>query len=1006
MLLRYAEELYSRIHFISRLLFLLIIFGFYACKSSRNTSFTDGRTSAHPTAEKNKRPVASGATQNSSQGKVRVTQDGVYAYKLAFDHPMLVFPAAPVPFLTEITSVADGVTVDLTQWQVQLRIGVTEIGDPREIGPSTLDIGERLGYLRVSATFTHRQGKHGPVELQEEIYIDDQEPDLDLEVARLKDPRLSAHIFYDAVDDFAIRKEGLRVFACLPQNMPVDLIEVKVDDLINSRNCSQINTGSFSKRLTGNQALEKVEFGSGNERAVGLAYYGIVEDYVGNRKIVKEREVTQVRSLLHVELTPQEATLRFGVHNRYIVRQKDVRLYVDIAELVNGREVSVDSSQAGYAQHKIVLTVEGKETEYPFAATEVEVKDLPLGREVAVMVQIKDASGTRVSNLEVLRVRYDADQPVLERVEIRTDDVEIGLDSPVQVLWSGLSSILPTTATLEIKVKGGAWEPLTQVPFDQSSYTFPWQRPFSAAFDVRVVAEDTSGSKSAPMVGHWGPQVFNASITTSDVRCLFCHLRVEGDVAGLDFPEVVHDASGLGVLIEGVFYTNTGFPKNVPGLGARSMAGAKVNYLNKPKVVFPMTKSGALEFPDLSRSLLFQRVAGTLVTRIDDKNTRIQRSYSGNLFLDGTQEPFLIHGEVFIDGDVILRGRYEGRGTLYAHNIYIVGDLKAVDQPFPFSPPDYQNKENIYAQALREGEDANKNKQMDALHLGAITVQDRPLSGTITVGDADTLMLHQESLAKDGITLVPSMPYDKEYAGISGKINRERYESLGVTSQVLPDYLNIVGFQEAYPRDENNIEVNRVDAFLYGEKQILWYAYNSFVLNGGFLTPHVFITSSAQGWSGNHWQMQRYPDLFWRAFLADPSRAIQALTRYGIGSRKMMELLTEYFCPGKGADSCRYMAAYRIEDLGQLLSKLQEQSIPPYKLFGSAVFNSILRDVLEPLDSQQERGGFPWHVNSKLVHIKNPRTGLENHSNVVRYDFRLQAGGVGFESLRSFYHQQ
>lgn len=55
----------------------------------------------------------------------------------------------------------------------------------------------------------------------------------------------------------------------------------------------------------------------------------------------------------------------------------------------------------------------------------------------------------------------------------------------------------------------------------------------------------------------------------------------------------------------------------------------------------------------------------------------IQQVYSGNLLLSGTpQDPLMIHDEVAIDGDLVIKGTVRGWGRLSVRgNIYIVGDV-------------------------------------------------------------------------------------------------------------------------------------------------------------------------------------------------------------------------------------------------------------------------------------------------------------------------------------------
>lgn len=983
-------------------LFLLVVLYVPNCKSSRNTSFSDNRTSPQPSQQEPE--VKTSEVPSQLDQSVRKVQDGVFSYKLIFDHPMRVFAAGSVPFETDINSQTDGVVVDLEKWHVQMKIDDTEIGAKRAIGSSSLEIGSRTGYLQVTATFHHKENKFNPIQITEEIYIDVLSPELVLEVARLKSPRPVAYIFYDAIDDFAIKRDGLQVFGCRIGMIQKDVDKVEYENLLEPSNCSRINTGSYSKRLTGNQSLEKVEFSDIGERAVSLVYYATVEDYVGNRLIIKESPVDELRTLLKISLNPIDLTQKFGIENQYVSRKPSATFKVTISELVNGTEQNVDLASPRFKDVKTVLNIADKRVVFDIQSEQIVIDGLVKNAEVEASIQVEDARSTRLSNRIQLRIRYDVGAPVLDKVEIRTDDVEIGLDSPVQILWSGRNSVLPTTAVLELKVQQGEWQPLKNVAFEQGSYTFPWGQPFSGSFEVRVTATDTSGLSSEPRMASWGPQLFRASITTSDVRCLFCHMKVEGDVAGLDFPSIVHDASGTGMLIEGRFFTNSSFPQNASGLKDRAIGGGVLNYKNTPEVVYPTLKDGSLGFPHLEKDSLVSRMSGTIVTKVGGKNLHIQKVFSGNLLLDGNTEPFLVHGEVFVDGDLIIRGRYEGRGTIYARNIFVVGELKAVDSPFPFVGPNYSNKEKPYKAAMEEAVQANLDKSMDSLHLGAVTFKDEPLSGTIAVGDVDALTIHETSLKKDGVTLVKAVPYGKSFTGLLGTLSQEGFESLGQESQPLPSYSQSVGPQgTTLPRDENNIEVNRVDAFLYAEKQVLWYSYNSFVLNGGFVTPHVFMTSSAQGWSGNHWNLQLRPDLFW-SYVTDHKQSIlEFLKQTGLNQDEIFQNLSRYFCPNKPSSACADLADYRVKELSVLLDKLAQLALSPLDVFGSSGFNDLIRNQIERVRPFEVAQGYPWHLNPSGTNVLNPRTGLENHTNVIRYDFRLRAGGVGFESLRSFY---
>ena len=124
------------------------------CKSSRSTSFSDNRT--RPQVETQQPELQTSEVPNQLDQSVRKVQDGVFSYKLIFNHPMRVFAAGEVPFRTDVESQTDGVEADKSKWHVQMKIDDTEIGPKRSVGDSFLEIGRRTGYLQVKAIFHHK----------------------------------------------------------------------------------------------------------------------------------------------------------------------------------------------------------------------------------------------------------------------------------------------------------------------------------------------------------------------------------------------------------------------------------------------------------------------------------------------------------------------------------------------------------------------------------------------------------------------------------------------------------------------------------------------------------------------------------------------------------------------------------------------------------------------------------------------------------------------------------
>lgn len=69
-------------------------------------------------------------------------------------------------------------------------------------------------------------------------------------------------------------------------------------------------------------------------------------------------------------------------------------------------------------------------------------------------------------------------------------------------------------------------------------------------------------------------------------------------------------------------------------------------------------------------------ITGSLTTWPSSGNVSVLSSTTANVVLDGQNQPLKISGTVYIDGDVVLRGRIEGKGKLIVRgNAYVLGDV-------------------------------------------------------------------------------------------------------------------------------------------------------------------------------------------------------------------------------------------------------------------------------------------------------------------------------------------
>lgn len=515
-------------------------------------------------------------------------------------------------------------------------------------------------------------------------------------------------------------------------------------------------------------------------------------------------------------------------------------------------------------------------------------------------------------------------------------------------------------------------------------------------FDVFISVIDAAGNTSEVASKRYFPQIFNAAMVTQDVKCLFCHLHVYGDIVGIDFPEdphggpgTIHGKAGLGVLVEGKIIANNDLPYNqLPGeisdpviekwaknrFKDSAIFGYTSNYDEETEKVryFPRDQDGKIGMPDIEPDSLRKKMSGTLRFQIKDKQTNqskpffIERNYSGNVFISGDKNnPIQISGEVFIEGSIILKGYFEGRGTIYAHNIFIVDDLIAKDSPFPFPKPNY--KDGNFDPARKRAIEILRNEpKYDSLYLGAIlTEEDRTKnknevrSGQITVGGPgryDWSRVFPFKYSYPGYKGNPG----KAVADLSKTENRyvggeEGYLGLGVLNsyedyKALGSQLDLVrenrnGTIKVYGRDDfwpghalKHIDVSRVDSYLYAATGLAWQQYSNILLNGGFMAPDVKLTSALV-----------------HKFVGNTS-----------GSDNMNYTQKRYDLP-KNTDP--------------LVWDLNLKYKYPWKILNS------------------NTDGY-----SVATEKRNPKNNMPMFFNWIRYDFRLQVGGPGFESLREYFN--
>jgi len=121
---------------------------------------------------------------------------------------------------------------------------------------------------------------------------------------------------------------------------------------------------------------------------------------------------------------------------------------------------------------------------------------------------------------------------------------------------------------------------------------------------------------------------------------------------------------------------------------------------------------------NLSKSEYITRNAQVTYPSIPDAVKALEKN---SVILIGTDDyPIILNGPVYVDGDVVIRGRVSGRGTIYSgRNIHIIGDILYK------KPPSWPYDKTGLSQTQSQIDNANKS--CDILMLAA--------RGNIVVGD-------------------------------------------------------------------------------------------------------------------------------------------------------------------------------------------------------------------------------------------------------------------------------
>ena len=329
------------------------------------------------------------------------------------------------------------------------------------------------------------------------------------------------------------------------------------------------------------------------------------------------------------------------------------------------------------------------------------------------------------------------------------------------------------------------------------------------------------------------PKVPQFGLLVNDLQCSFCHLKINGDIASTsDVPPLWPGSYGH---VNGTWFISGDFNgrKSTPitsRAGARTRLGDNIQ-LNVSGGIKPREQSASAlpknkitkkpEFPMID----FAGIAGKMRGRVKTSTLEFQNIYNGNIVLIGTDSnPIELAGEVLINGDLVIKGRYKGMANIYVTgNIYIPSDLVASESPFPYSEDP--------TEAIEQAKVAMANN-LDALALA--TPQSIIVSDFDSHGPGNSSVFDHEwtpesnTLAALGVNNVYNwFPGGKTgFAGL--------FESYNLNCNIGSN------------RGDNQRSLSRIDAYLYAAKAIGGRTnLNSYAINGGVIANHFHIISAA-----------------------------------------------------------------------------------------------------------------------------------------------------------------
>ena len=215
-------------------------------------------------------------------------------------------------------------------------------------------------------------------------------------------------------------------------------------------------------------------------------------------------------------------------------------------------------------------------------------------------------------------------------------------------------------------------------------------------------------------VGFGASSTFNLAMLSETTNCMFCHLRVNGDVGNLvemrpGWGHEGGDGKGSGGSLTGLGISRiNGNVFAAQDITNDETSGNRLNGAEVTGVIERFSTNAALptdtdgdgipDFPPINREIAIENARGTVSGGVGNCLVPLGGSYTGscstgvnrsgtidgNLVLIGTiDNPINLDGDIWVEGDVVIKGYYTGQGGIYSgRNVYLAGDVQSVNPPY------------------------------------------------------------------------------------------------------------------------------------------------------------------------------------------------------------------------------------------------------------------------------------------------------------------------------------